>query len=190
MSFHVLRKSRIVLTGAPGTGKTSIIEVLENKGFNVIPEPARTVINSYRKYSPELLPHLSIENRERFQLIIQNEAIKNFDDNTSGIFDRSIIDEVGYRNLHKMDISKELKEAAITKRYDKVFIFPIWQEIFRNDDVRSETLEEATIFATEGGFIVRIVEKDGNSFMLEHDAKSNRLNFRLRNDIVIDVYGG
>jgi predicted ATPase len=145
MSFHVLRKSRIVLTGAPGTGKTSIIEVLENKGFNVIPEPARTVINSYRKYSPELLPHLSIENRERFQLIIQNEAIKNFNDNTSGIFDRSIIDEIGYRNLYKIDISKELKEAAVTKRYDKVFIFPIWQEIFRNDDVRSETLEEATI---------------------------------------------
>ena len=53
-----------------------------------------------------------------------------------------------------------------------------------------KTLEEATVFATEGGFIVRVVEKDGNSFMLEHDAKSNRLNFRLRNNIVIDVYGG
>ena len=50
-----------------------------------------------------------------------------------------------------------------------------------------KTLEEATIFATEGGFIVRIVEKDGKSFMLEHDDKSNRLNFRLRNNIVIDV---
>ncbi len=62
--------------------------------------------------------------------------------------------------------------------------------IITKQEYVGKTLEEATTFATEGGFIVRVVEKDGNSFMLEHDAKSNRLNFRLRNNIVIDVYGG
>lgn len=166
MSFHVIKKQRIVLTGAPGTGKTSIIEGLQSRGFHIIPEPARTVIDLYKKYLPELLPHLSIENREKFQLIIQNEAIKNFDENTHGVFDRSIIDEIGYRNRYKISISDELIEAANKKRYDKIFIFPIWEEIFTNDDVRSETLVESTIIGdylhkayTDYGYTPIIVPK-------------------------------
>jgi len=166
MSFHIMNKRRIVLTGAPGTGKTSIIEGLQNRGFHIIPEPARTVIDLYKKYSPELLPHISKENRERFQALIQNETIKNFDENTHGIFDRSILDEIGYRTRYIIEISYELKEAAKTKRYDKVFIFPIWEEIFKNDDVRSETLEEAAIIGeylhkayTDWGYTPIIVPK-------------------------------
>jgi predicted ATPase len=41
--------SRIVLTGGPGAGKTSIIDLLSEKGFNIIPEPARTLIEDYEK---------------------------------------------------------------------------------------------------------------------------------------------
>ncbi len=62
--------------------------------------------------------------------------------------------------------------------------------VITKEEYVGKTLEEATAFAREGGFIIRIVEKDGHVFMLEHDVKSNRLNFRLRNNIVIDVFGG
>jgi hypothetical protein len=53
-----------------------------------------------------------------------------------------------------------------------------------------KTYQEARTYAEDGGFITRIVEEDGNSFMLEMDAKGDRLNFRLSKNIVIDVYGG
>lgn len=50
--------------------------------------------------------------------------------------------------------------------------------------------QDAKKYAEDGGFITRIVEENGVSHMLNMDARSNRLNFRIKNDIVIDVYGG
>lgn len=53
-----------------------------------------------------------------------------------------------------------------------------------------KTLQEAKEYAEKGGFTIRIVEEDGKTFMLTHDFKTNRLNFRLRNNKVTDVFGG
>ena len=62
--------------------------------------------------------------------------------------------------------------------------------IITEKEYKGKTLEEATKFAEDGGFVVRIVEKDGQSFMLTMDVKTNRLNFRVYNGIVTDVYTG
>jgi hypothetical protein len=63
--------------------------------------------------------------------------------------------------------------------------------LFSPDDYKGKTLDEATKYAEEGGFIVRVTETDGNSIMVDMlDNKSNRLNFRVRQGFVIDVYGG
>ena len=53
-----------------------------------------------------------------------------------------------------------------------------------------KTLDEATKFAEEGGFEVRIVEVDGQAKMLTMDAKSNRINFRIRGGYVTAAFGG
>ena len=53
-----------------------------------------------------------------------------------------------------------------------------------------KTLDEATKYAEEGGFEVRIVEVDGQAKMLTMDAKSNRINFRIRGGYVTAVFGG
>ena len=53
-----------------------------------------------------------------------------------------------------------------------------------------KTQAEATKMAEDAGFIVRIVEKDGSASILSMDARNDRINFRLRNNIVIGVYGG
>jgi phosphosulfolactate synthase (CoM biosynthesis protein A) len=53
-----------------------------------------------------------------------------------------------------------------------------------------KTLEEATQYAEEGGFEVRVVEVDGNSKMLTMDVKSNRINFIVRGGYIISAYGG
>lgn len=53
-----------------------------------------------------------------------------------------------------------------------------------------KTYQEAREYAEEGGFTTRIVEEDGKSFMLEHNVNARRLNFRILNNIVTDVFGG
>jgi hypothetical protein len=53
-----------------------------------------------------------------------------------------------------------------------------------------KTLDEATKFAEEGGFEVRIVEVDGQSKMLTMDAKSNRINFRVGGGFITAAFPG
>jgi hypothetical protein len=62
--------------------------------------------------------------------------------------------------------------------------------IISQNEYVGKTYQDAKKYAEEGGFITRIVEENGNSFIYELDNKSNRLNFRIKNNIVTDVYGG
>jgi len=51
-------------------------------------------------------------------------------------------------------------------------------------------LQEAIRYAEDGGFITRVVETDGNQVMLDMSSKADRINFRVKNDIVIAAFGG
>lgn len=53
-----------------------------------------------------------------------------------------------------------------------------------------KTLDEATKYAEEGGFEVRVVEVDGQSKMLTMEVKSNRINFIVRGGYITSAYGG
>jgi hypothetical protein len=54
----------------------------------------------------------------------------------------------------------------------------------------SKTLEEATEKATVAGLVVRVVEKDGEHIMLDMSNRGDRINFRVRNNIVTGAFGG
>jgi hypothetical protein len=62
--------------------------------------------------------------------------------------------------------------------------------IITKSEYVGKTLQEATKYANDGGFSIRIVEKDGRPEMLDMSNKADRLNFRLRGELVIDVFGG
>lgn len=57
-------------------------------------------------------------------------------------------------------------------------------------DYLGKELEIATKFAEEGGFTVRIVENNGRSEIFTMEFRQNRINFRVKNNIIIGVYGG
>jgi len=52
------------------------------------------------------------------------------------------------------------------------------------------TLKEAIDKAKIKGFTHRIVEENGKSLMVDADPKNNRLNFRVRDNIIIGVFPG
>ena len=62
--------------------------------------------------------------------------------------------------------------------------------IITKEEYVGKTLEEAETYAERGGFTTRIVEKNGKSFILTMDFRSERLNFRVFDGFVTDVYGG
>lgn len=57
-------------------------------------------------------------------------------------------------------------------------------------DYLDKSLEEATEKATAAGLVIRIVEKDGQHMMLDMSNRGDRINFRLKNNIVTGAFGG
>jgi len=58
-------------------------------------------------------------------------------------------------------------------------------------EYKGKTIEEATKYAEDGGFVVRVTETDGQSIMVDMlDINANRLNFRVRDGFVLGVNAG
>ena len=63
--------------------------------------------------------------------------------------------------------------------------------MFSESEYNGKTIDEATKYAQEGGFVVRITETDGRSIMVDMlDINANRLNFRVKDGFIIGVYAG
>ena len=62
--------------------------------------------------------------------------------------------------------------------------------VFSESEYKGKTLEEATKYAEEGGFVVRIAEQDGDAKMLDMSVRADRLNFRVRAGYVTAAFGG
>jgi len=130
---------RIVLTGVPGTGKSSVADKLSELGYEVIVEAARELIEEFEVASPERLPW---NNHDLFVQSIEDKNVKNYKQNSNGFFDRSIVDLAGFLSKMNIEITDDLKRYCSTLRYDKVFIFKPWREIYTTDSARRETFED------------------------------------------------
>jgi hypothetical protein len=62
--------------------------------------------------------------------------------------------------------------------------------VFSESDYKGKTLEEATKYAEDGGFTVRIAEQDGDAKMLDMSVRGDRINFRVRAGYVTAAFGG
>lgn len=62
--------------------------------------------------------------------------------------------------------------------------------LVRESDYKGLTLQEAIRYAENGGFITRVVEENGEAKMLDMSVKSNRVNLRVLNGIIIAAFPG
>ncbi|NQW35457.1 MAG: ATP-binding protein [Flavobacteriales bacterium] len=136
---------KIVLTGGPGTGKTSIIDELHKRGYLCQQEVSRRIILMARENGIE---QLFLKDPLLFSKLLLEGRIQQFKDalNKKGdfvFFDRGIPDVHAYMNY----LAIEYPELYIIKSnkytYDKVFLMPPWQEIYITDNERYENFEQS-----------------------------------------------
>ena len=137
---------RILLTGAPGTGKTTVIEALINHQYYCLPEISRSIILEGQQ---EGVDQLFLSDPDLFNSRVLEERINQFKSCNSMnhdfvFFDRGLPDIMAYNNYINEAHDQKLVHALATYRYDEVFIFPPWQKIYQQDNERYETYEEAT----------------------------------------------
>ncbi|MFZ9848695.1 MAG: AAA family ATPase [Flavobacteriales bacterium] len=134
---------RIIITGAPCTGKTTILQNLAKMGYSTFDEVAREVIKQELQKGSDVLPWLNLNAFSRAVLPVQ---IQNHEKAIKGLnfYDRGIPDIAAYQQKSNQAIFEELQNAINKHRYhDKVFITPPWKEIYMNDSERKESFEEA-----------------------------------------------
>ncbi|HFG1893268.1 TPA: AAA family ATPase [Vibrio cholerae] len=136
--------NRVVFTGGPGSGKTSVIKFLEQLGYPSATEVGRKVIQIQTERDGEALPW---KDKVAFRDAMVLEELHNYkvhDNSVLTFFDRSIIDSYGYSQLEQIAISEILLRNCRELTYHrKVFIFPPWEAIYENDIERKQDFNEA-----------------------------------------------
>lgn len=181
---------QIVLTGAPHSGKTTLIEAFLEEGYQVVPETAIVVIEALNDLlGPDGALNWRRNHFKGFQELISErqyymelEAMKRLEERGEDFvfLDRGAHDGIAFaRHFHK-EFPKKASEYIDDARYDQVFVLDLILPFDdRSDTGRIETEEDCHALQehlmdvyTEIGFDPIIVPQmpveDRLSFILEN----------------------
>ena len=138
-------QEKVVITGGPGTGKSTIIEHLKSMGFYCMPEISREIILEARELGIE---QLFLEDPILFSEKLLKKREKQFytaekSQNEVVFFDRGIHDVVAYLDFLKVNYNDPFLQSAKKHQYTCIFLLPPWKQIYITDNERYESFEQA-----------------------------------------------
>ncbi|MDA0780090.1 MAG: ATP-binding protein [Bacteroidetes bacterium] len=139
----MFEKQKVVFTGSPASGKTTLLNCVNHPEIACYEEVSRAVISASQANgtqrpfleNPLAFSETIFENRLHDYFKVSNTPVQ--------LYDRGIHDVVAY--LHELgdDVPCGMEEDCKNFTYDKVFIFPPWEAIFEQDEQREEDFNEA-----------------------------------------------
>ena len=148
-SFHVI-------TGGPGSGKTTLIDALAAAGFARTIEAGRAIIQDQTAIDGPALPARDPGLFAELMLSWELQSYRSAQAQVGPVFfDRGVPDIAGYYRLIGHTVPPHVTAAANRFRYNRrVFAAPPWPEIFGHDAERKQTFNEAvrTFEAVTGAY--------------------------------------
>jgi len=140
-----VQNKRIVITGGPGTGKSSVISNLESKGHYCFNEVSRQITLEAQKQG---IDQLFLDDPLLFSEKLLEARIKQHQNaqEPSGklvFLDRGIPDVVAYLDYFGTAYPLKFRDACNDHKYNRIFLMPPWDEIYETDNERYESFEQA-----------------------------------------------
>lgn len=144
---------RIVITGAPGTGKTAIIKELETSGFFCFHEFIRSMtFEAKNEQHPDRVltnPIAFVSDSKQFNKQLLEGRRKQHDSGQDIpqdviFYDRGMPDVLAYMNYFEQAYETDFLIACQRHTYDHIFLLPPWEAIYIQDNERLETYQQAT----------------------------------------------
>lgn len=159
----VSKNLKIVLSGGPGSGKTSVLDLLKKMGYQCFEEQSRKVIQQAKDKGIE---NMFLTDPTSFSEALYQERKTDFERAQKAVvipkkpyvfFDRGIHDIYAYLDaLGKGETY--WKDRVMRFRYDLILLFPPWEAIYKKDAQRMESFDEAVRYFT---FLEKIYEETG-----------------------------
>lgn len=134
-----------MITGGPGTGKSTLINNLIHGGYTCIEEISRQVTLDAKKQG---IDQLFLTNPLLFSELLLKGRQKQFIDadiykNETVFFDRGVHDVLAYMDFIGDTYPENFTETCKDATYDFVFILKPWEAIYTSDNERYESFDQA-----------------------------------------------
>ncbi len=177
--LYQVQKEIIVIIGGPGSGKTTIIDGLVQKGHCCYPEISRQVTAEAQEQGIE---QLFLEKPLLFSQLLLEGRKKQFRDallepHQTVFLDRGIPDVLAYMHYIGDSYPASFDTACREHNYSKIFILPPWENIYISDQERYENFEQAQFIHNH---LVETYQKYGYELIeVPKDTVDNRILFIL-----------
>ena len=135
--------SLVVLTGAPGAGKTTLLHALRARGYTIVGDTPRSIIQARRERGLSPRPEPETFAREMVRIDVEN-YVRHVGATRHVFFERGVLDALGALNaLAPIGDVEFTAWLAKYPYYPKVFVLPPWQAIYVTDAERDHTFDHA-----------------------------------------------
>ena len=166
---------KYIITGAPGTGKTTLINLLK-KEVLCMDEVSRQVIIAEQKKGSNGVPW---ENIQRFTKLVYQQSIEALEIHKEAVFcDRSLLDLIAYLDVARELIPDYLNDFPYKDKFHTtVFFAPTWQDIYCKDAQRLQEFNYCK--KLEKSLLEQYKKKGFNIVILPKSSPSTRVKFVL-----------
>ncbi|MGS2739042.1 AAA family ATPase [Sinomicrobium sp. M5D2P17] len=140
-----MNTKKIVITGGPGTGKSSVLDEFTRRGLTCFPEISRQVTAEAQE---EGIDQLFLTEPLLFSTRLLEGRKKQFTDaaelGAERVFiDRGVPDVLAYMDYAGSAYPDFFRETCRYCKYDEVFLLPPWEAIYVSDKERYENFKQA-----------------------------------------------